>query len=76
MQSAIVFFQTRQTIEVRIAGLDEKQKRLSLAMVSEQDSEGRDYYQKHMAGSSKTSSGALGTLGDILRAKMDEKKMR
>jgi small subunit ribosomal protein S1 len=65
-----------QTIEVRIAGLDEKQKRLSLALVSEQDSEGRDYYQKHMAGSSKTSSGALGTLGDILRAKMDEKKMR
>jgi small subunit ribosomal protein S1 len=65
-----------QTIEVRIAGLDAKQKRLSLAMVSEQDSEGRDYYQKHMAGSSKMSSGALGTLGDILRAKMDEKKMR
>jgi predicted RNA-binding protein with RPS1 domain len=66
-----------QTIEVKIAGVDEKQKRLSLAMVSdEQDSEGRDYYQKHMAGSSKTSSGSLGTLGDILRAKMDEKKMR
>jgi len=66
-----------QTIEVKIAGVDEKQKRLSLAMVSdEQDSEERDYYQKHMAGSSKTSSGALGTLGDILRAKMDEKKTR
>ncbi len=66
-----------QTIEVRIAGVDEKQKRLSLAMVSdEQDSEKRDYYQKHMAGSSKMSSGALGTLGDILRAKMDEKKTR
>jgi len=67
--------QENQPIEVKIAGLDERQKRLSLAMVSnEQDSEERDYYQKHMAGSSNMSSGALGTLGDILRAKMDEKK--
>jgi small subunit ribosomal protein S1 len=66
-----------QTIEVKIAGIDEKQRRLSLAMVSdEQDSEERDYYHKHMAESSKTSSGALGTLGDVLRAKMDEKKTR
>jgi hypothetical protein len=55
--------------------LDEKQKRLSLSLVSdEQDAEGIDYYKRHMAASSKTSSGSLGTLGDILRARMDEKK--
>jgi small subunit ribosomal protein S1 len=64
-----------QTIAVKIARVDEKQKRLSLSMVSdEQDAEEIDYYKRHMAASSKTSSGSLGTLGDILRAKMDQKK--
>jgi len=55
--------------------VDENERRLSLALVSEdQDSEGMDYYRKHMAASGKKGSGSLGTLGDILRAKMDEKK--
>ncbi|MDY6987109.1 MAG: 30S ribosomal protein S1 [Thermodesulfobacteriota bacterium] len=64
-----------QTIEVRIARVDEKQRRLSLALVSDdQDAEGIDYYKKHMGASAKKGSGSLGTLGDILRAKMDEKK--
>ncbi|MFC1821867.1 30S ribosomal protein S1 [Thermodesulfobacteriota bacterium] len=63
-----------QTIEVKIATVDEEGKRLSLAMVSEaQDSEGVDDYRKHLAGTGKKSSGSLGTLGDILRAKMEEK---
>jgi len=44
-------------------------------MVSdEQGSEALDHYKKHMAASSEHPSGSLGTLGAILRAKMDEKK--
>ena len=66
--------QENQMIEVKIAGVDEEEKRLSLAMVSdEQDSEESDEYKKHMAESSKESSGSLGTLGDILRARRDKK---
>jgi small subunit ribosomal protein S1 len=64
-----------QTIEVKIARADEGKRRLSLEMFSEgQESEEIAYYKKHMAASSKTSSGSLGTLGDILRAKMEEDK--
>ena len=63
-----------QTIQVKVARVDEKQKRLSLAMISaRQDSEETDYYKKHIAASRKRSSGSLGTIGDILRAKMDKK---
>jgi len=63
-----------QTIEVKIARVDEEEKRLSLTMVSdEQDLEESDYYKKHIAASSKNSSESFGTLGDILRAKMDKK---
>ena len=63
-----------QTIEVKIARVDKEEKRLSLTMVSDdQDSEEIDYYKKHIAASSKKTSGSLGTLGDILRAKMDKK---
>ena len=63
-----------QTIEVKIARVDEEEKRLSLTMVSdEQDSETSDYYKKHVAASGKKSSGSFGTLGDILRAKLDKK---
>jgi small subunit ribosomal protein S1 len=66
-----------QTIQVKVARVDEKQKRLALAMISEgQDSEEIDYYKKHIAASRKRSSGSLGTMGDILRAKMDKKRTR
>lgn len=64
-----------QTIEVKISRVDEEEKRLSLAMVSnEQDSEDSASYKKYMAGTSKKSSGSFSTLGDILRAKMEENK--
>ncbi len=64
-----------QIIQVKVARVDEKQKRLSLAMISKgQDSEDTDYYNKHIAASRKRSSGSLGTMGDILRAKMDKKR--
>ncbi|MBE9551524.1 MAG: S1 RNA-binding domain-containing protein, partial [Proteobacteria bacterium] len=63
-----------QTIEVRIAGLDAEEKRLSLEMVlDEEDSEEIDSYKKHVAERGEKSSGSLGTLGDILRAKLDKK---
>jgi small subunit ribosomal protein S1 len=63
-----------QTIEVTITRVEEDKKRLSLTIVSdEQDSEESDYYKKHIAAGSKKSSESLGTLGDILRAKLDKK---
>ena len=63
-----------QTIEVKITRVDEEEKRISLTMISNgQDSEGGDYYKKHIAAGSKKSSESLGTLGDILRAKLDKK---
>ncbi|MBW2616589.1 MAG: 30S ribosomal protein S1 [Deltaproteobacteria bacterium] len=63
-----------QIIEVKITRVDEDKKRLSLTMVSdEQDSEDSDYYKKHIAADGKKSSESLGTLGDILRSKLDEK---
>ncbi|MBN2468034.1 MAG: 30S ribosomal protein S1 [Deltaproteobacteria bacterium] len=59
-----------QAIEVRILKIDEPGKRLSLALVSdEQDSEEMDY-KKYLVPSGRKSSGSFGTLGDILRAKM------
>jgi small subunit ribosomal protein S1 len=63
-----------QTIEVKIARVDEPGKRLSLAMISDdQNSEDIDYYKEHMAAGGKQSSRSLGTLGDIFRAKMNKK---
>ncbi len=63
-----------QTIEVKITRVDEEEKRLSLTMISNgQDSEDSDYYKKHIAAGSKKSSESLGTLGDILRAKLYKK---
>ena len=63
-----------QTIQVKIARVDEKQRRLALATISKgRGSEEIDYYKKHSTAGSKQSSGSLGTIGDILRAKMDEK---
>ena len=64
-----------QSIEVKIGRLNEEDKRLSLLMVSdEQDSEDSAAYKKYMAETSKKSSGSFSTLGDILRAKMEENK--
>ena len=63
-----------QAVTVKISRVDQKQRRLSLALVSEdRDSETSDYYNNHMAESSKQSSGSLGSLGDILREQMEKK---
>jgi len=65
----------KQSIEVKITRIDEKQKRIGMALVSDDGaSEEADYYKKHMASGAKQSSGSLGTLGEILQKKMDEKK--
>jgi small subunit ribosomal protein S1 len=63
-----------QTIEVTITRVEEEKKRLALTIASdEQDLKESDYYKKHIAAGSKKSSESLGTLGDILRAKLDKK---
>ena len=62
-----------QTIEVKITRIDDDKKRISLTMVSdEQDSKESDDYKKHITADGKKSSESLGTLGDILRAKLDK----
>ena len=64
-----------QIVEVKIAKIEEVEKRLSLRMVSgEQDSEEVDYYKKYIAAGNKKTSGSFSNLGDILRAKMDKDK--
>jgi small subunit ribosomal protein S1 len=64
-----------QAIEVRIARVFEDERRLSLEMVSgARDSEELEHYKKRIAESGEQSAGAIGTLGDILRKKMDEKR--
>jgi small subunit ribosomal protein S1 len=62
-----------QTIEVTITRVEEDKKRLSLTIVSdEQDLTDSDYYKKHIVADSKKTSESLGTLGDILRAKLKD----
>ena len=62
-----------QSIEVKIVKVAEAEKRLSLALVSnEQGSEEIDY-KKYMAPDSRKPSESFSTLGDILRAKMEKK---
>jgi len=63
-----------QDIEVRIARVKQEERRLSLSMVSDdQDPEEYDSYSKHLTANGSKSSGSLGTLGDILKAKLDKK---
>jgi small subunit ribosomal protein S1 len=65
-----------QLIEVKIGKVDEAGKRLSLVPAGgAEDSEVHDY-RKHMATAAESVSSSLGTLGDILQAKMDENKAK
>ena len=71
-----------QTVEVKIEEANAEEKRLSLALVSdepEQDTDDADKteaYQKYMQKSvpSPEKKDSIGTLGDILRAKLKEKE--
>jgi len=63
-----------QTLEVKIVSVDKAAKRISLALASDDgDSVQGDDYRKHMAGGGKPLSGSFGTLGDILREKLNKK---
>ena len=57
-----------QAVEVKISRLDAKQKRLSLELPTK-DLQQSDAYQKYVA--QKQNSASMGTLGDLLRARMD-----
>ncbi len=62
-----------QVLDVKIAKVDEDGNRLSLTLISDEPSEDQsDDYKKHLSAGGK-SPGSLGTLGDILREKMDKK---
>jgi len=62
-----------QVVEVRVLEVDQQENRLSLTMGAEEPGEDeRNDYRKHLSPGVK-SSGSLGTLGDILREKIDKK---
>jgi small subunit ribosomal protein S1 len=60
-----------QAIEVKIGRVDERHRRLSLE-VPAKGSRQQDEFEKYMA--DDRGSGSMGTLGEILQAKMAEKK--
>jgi len=62
-----------QSIEVRIAKIAEGGKRLSLALVSDEQGSEEIDYKKYMVAGGKKPSESFGTLGDIIRAKMKKK---
>ncbi|MDY7032654.1 MAG: 30S ribosomal protein S1 [Thermodesulfobacteriota bacterium] len=63
-----------QTVKVKILKMDQRGKRLALAMSSDEPDLGEDdYYNDHIASTENASSGSFGTLGDILRDKMKKK---
>jgi small subunit ribosomal protein S1 len=66
--------QQDQSVEVKILQVDEEKRRLSLSLFSENDGgEETENYQKHLSDGDKKSGGGFGTLGDLLRGKMDTK---
>ncbi len=64
--------ETGQEIEVKINGIDEEKRRLSLAMVDNAKDEEKEAYKSY-GKTGGNSSGSFGTLGDLLKAKLDEK---
>jgi small subunit ribosomal protein S1 len=71
-----------QTVDVKIEDIDPKQKRISLALVgetteedaaAEEKEEARQYMQKH---DKPAETDSLGTLGEILKAKLKEKEQK
>ena len=73
-----------QAVEVKIEDIDADQKRISLALVSNEpdedtddDSNGDDYREYiRQSSPAKPSKGSTGTLGDILQAKLKEKEKK
>lgn len=73
-----------QSVDVRIEDIDTKQKRIALALVGDEpeeenlDDSSAEIYQDLTRKNSPAQSkqGSIGTLGDILQAKLDEKKKK
>ena len=64
-----------QSVEVKILKVDEEKRRLSLSLFSEDDGgEDMENYKKHLSDGNNKSGGGFGTLGDLLRGKMDRKE--
>ena len=61
-----------QEVEVKINGIDEEKRRLSLGMVDNAKDEEKEAYINYEQKVSN-SSGSFGTLGDLLKAKMSKK---
>lgn len=62
-----------QFLEVKILKVDQQENRLSLTVASEEPGEDESNdYRKHLSSGGK-SSGSFGTLGDVLREKIDRK---
>lgn len=61
-----------QEVEVKVNGVDEKKRRLSLGMVDNAKDEEKEAYKSY-GQTTGTSSGSFGTLGDLLKAKLGEK---
>lgn len=62
-----------QAIEVKVSKIDKDGKRLSLEMIREEYDSDEGDYEKHISVVQEESSKPFGTLGDILRAKINEK---
>ena len=73
-----------QTVDVNVEDIDADQKRISLSLVGEvqeedtDDTGKADDYRKYLKKSppSQTKQGSIGTLGDILQAKLKEKEKK
>jgi len=62
-----------QEIDVKVKSVDEEKRRLSLTLVQYGQDKEEDAYLNYSQGGANT-SGSFGTLGDLLKAKLDNKK--
>lgn len=61
-----------QEIDVRINGIDKEKRRLSLGLVSNEKDEEKEVFESFSSASSKA-GGSFGTLGDLLKTKLNKK---
>lgn len=71
-----------QTLQVRVERVEKEKKRLSLSLdlaerdAQQADAQNEDGFQRYLQKNRKQSSRSLGTLGDVLKAKLAEKAKR
>jgi small subunit ribosomal protein S1 len=73
MKHAREALEKNQAVRVKIAKIDEKQKRLSLLMASDAAESEEEDIRRRIAPAGRGASGGFGTLGDMLRKKVDRK---